>query len=396
MQARRLPSLTLLCLSLGLAGAARAHPEYRVTIVAPAGSHASDINSMGAVVGKYAFSATAVHGFLNRGKELVDLGTLRGTASDAVAINDKGQVLGHWITATGQRRGFIYFRGTVTNIGTLPGGNSFYTDINEKGFITAYGSPVDVTDIGLKAYLRAPDGSLRDIGALPTTEAEYTLNYAYALNNSNRIAGSSGPLTFPDQPLRAIDWYRGVMRDLGDFGWAPNGATAINDCGQITGYASVPMGFFRDRVAFVYSNGRMADIDGRPASVERNSTGAGINNHGHVVGASDHLSGFIYRGKRMQSLNALIDPRLRWDIVSPEAINDSGQIAATAYRNGIQYAVRLDLIRAHLARAPELADAAPAVQQSKAAALAREADARTDARADAQAQARELVRQVQQ
>lgn len=392
MQACRLPSLTLLCLSLGLAGAASAHPEYRVTIVAPAGSYASDINSQGAVVGNYPLSATVRHGFLNRGRGLVDLGALRGTASDAVAINDRGQVLGHWITAAGQRRGFIYYRGTARNIGALPGGNSFYTDINNKGFITAYGAPVDTTDPGVKAYLRAPDGALRDIGALPTTEAEFTLTYAYALNNSNRIAGASGPLTFPDQPLRAIDWYRGVMRDLGDFGWAPNAGTAINDCGQITGYASVPEGLFRDRIAFVYSHGRMVDIDGRPATVERNSTGAGINNHGHVVGASDHLSGFIYRGRRMQSLNALVDPRQRWDIVSPEAINDSGQIAATAYRNGIQYAVRLDLIRPHLARTPQLPEDAADMQHGKPQALSRDAEER----ADAQAEARELVRPVQQ
>ncbi len=144
------------------------------------------------------------------------------------------------------------------------------------------------------------------------------------------------------------------------------------------------MGFFRDRVAFLYSNGRMIDIDGRPTTVERNSAGTGINNHGHVVGASDHLSGFIYRGKRLQSLNALIDSKLRWDIFSPEAINDSGQIAATASRDGVQYAVRLDLIRPHLAQLPEQVKAiAPMTGEG-------------EAKADAHSEARELARPVQQ
>ncbi|QYF91722.1 HAF repeat-containing protein [Massilia sp. PAMC28688] len=380
MNARRVLSPSLLALSLCAASLATAHPEYRVTIVAPAGSYATDINSKGVVVGYYPHSATSVHAFLNRGKGLVDLGTLRGTNSAAIAINNKGQVLGDWISAGGQRRGFIYHHGSVRDIGVQPGRRTFYTDINDQGFITAYGSRTDSTG-GQDGFLRAPDGRFTNIGAVPNTESEFSMTHAYALNNSNRIAGSSGPLTFPDQPLRAIVWSAGVMRDLGDFGWAPNAATAINDCGQLTGYASVPSAFFRDRVAFVYANGRMIDIDQRPASVERNSSGTGINNHGHVVGSSDHLSGFIYRGKRMQSLNALIDPRLRWNIASPQAINDSGQIAATAYRNGVQYAVRLDLIRPHLARLPDGVDTT--------------SQAIPDA-ADTNAVARELARPVQQ
>jgi uncharacterized membrane protein len=289
-------------------------------------------------------------------------------------------VLGEWFTATGQRRGFIYHHGTVRDIGGQAGRRTFYTDINDKGFITAYGSSKEPTG-GQDGFLRAPDGTFTNIGALPNTESEFSMTYANALNNSNRIAGASGPLTFPDQPLRAIVWSAGVMRDLGDFGWAPNVATDINDCGKLTGYAAVPSAFFRDRVAFIYVNGRMIDIDGRPVTVERDSAGAGINNHGHVVGTSDHLSGFIYRGKRMQSLNALIDRKPGWNIVAPAAINDSGQIAATAYRNGIQYAVRLDLIRPHLARLPDSVD--PATQAMKDA-------------SDVNAEARELARPVQQ
>jgi hypothetical protein len=38
-------------------------------------------------------------------------------------------------------------------------------------------------------------------------------------------------------------------------------------------------------------------------------SGEGINIHGHVVGSSDHLGGYIYRGRKMEALNALIDPK---------------------------------------------------------------------------------------
>lgn len=350
-------SLFLLTFTLGVAHAAPAYPEYRVMVVGPANSTATDINNVGVVVGTYPFSPTSTHGFLNRGKGLVDLGTLGGSASEAVAINDKGEVLGHWTAAGGQRRGFIYYQGKRRDIGALRGTFARYTDINNAGYVTATAESPRFPG-GWRGYLRDPGGKFRDVGNLtfPDWPDVPTLNTALALNNRNQVTGETGPFSQPDQPLRAYTWTRGVMRDLGDFGWAPNGGNAINDRGQITGYMSVPTGF-RSRVAYIYSNGRLIDIDGRGAAIpERSSIGAGIDNYGHVVGSSDHLSGFVYRGKRMQSLNALIDPKSGWDIVEPEAINDAGQIAATALRNGVSYAVRLDLIRPSVLAAPQLED----------------------------------------
>ena len=393
MPAHHRLSRFLLCLTVGVANAAWAYPgwaypgwaypEYRVTVMGPANSIATDINKYGVVTGDYYATSESPRGFLNRGAGIVYLGMPGSTSSNAVAVNDKGQVLGQWTTAAGQVRGFIYHVGTRRDIGAIPGRSTRYTDINYGGYITAHGTKPDSFE-GPRGFLRAPDGTFRDVGTLPYEEPH---TYVFALNRSNQIAGASGPLTFPDQPLRAVLWAKGAMRDLGDFGWAPNYAEAINECGQLTGSMSV-LGVFRDRIAFLYSNGRLINIDGRPAGGERYSAGAGINGLGHVVGSSDHLSGFVYRGRRMQSLNALIDPALRWDIRSPKSINDAGQIAATAHRNGVQYAVRLDLIRPILERAPELAPdhaAAPAARADEA-----------DAKANAQMQAREFVQPGQQ
>ncbi|WP_426105376.1 HAF repeat-containing protein [Massilia sp. TSP1-1-2] len=381
MQAHHRLSRIMLCLTVGLANAAWAYPEYRVTVVGPANSYATDINKDGVVTGDYYINGSSPRGFFNRGKGVVYLGTFGGTSSNAVAINDKGQILGQWTTTAGQVRGLIYYAGTRRDIGIIPGHSTRYTDINNGGFIIAQGTREGM--VGPRSFLRAPDGKLTDIGTLPFDDP---IAYASAINNHNTIAGASGPLTFPDQPLRAFTWSQGVMRDLGDFGFAPNYGEAINDCGQITGSMSVPYGP-HNRIAYLYTNGRMIDLDGRPVSAERDSAGAGINCHGHVVGSSNHLSGFVYRGRRMQSLNALIDPALHWDIFSPQAINDAGQIAANAMRHGVQYAVRLDLIRPMTARVPELeADAAtlaPAISEA-------------EAKAEAQAQAREVVHPVQQ
>ena len=343
--------LSLVLMSFTLAGAASAHPEYKVTVVGPANSSAADINNAGVVVGYYPYSPTANHAFLNRGKGLVDLGTLKGTASIAVAINDKGQVLGQWTTKGGQQRGFVYDCAKLRDIGVIGGKSTTWRDINNAGYITAV-VPDTPTYEGVSSFLRAPNGALTEIGDLPNDFPDtYPLTFAASLNNKNQIAGASGPLIFPDQPLRAFIWTKGRMRDLGDFGWTPNGALSINDRGQATGYASVPT-FFRNRVAFLYRHGRMVGIDDRPATAYRFSAGTGINNRGHVVGNSDHLSGFIWRGKKMQSLNALINPAAGWDIRDPRAINDAGQIAANAYRKGVRYAVRLDLIRPHVDAVP--------------------------------------------
>lgn len=388
MYARLYISLALLPVALGLASPAWAHPEYRVTIVGPADSQAIDINNAGTVVGSFPFNASFHHAFLNRGKGMVDIGAPPNVDSRPVSINEKGQVLGNYYNLEGMLGGFVYYRGTRRALAAPSGYSARFTDINDSGYITAIAHKIDSFE-GTRGLLRAPNGTYRDIGNLPFDDP---LTNAESLNNNNRVTGASGPLTFPEQPLRAIVWAKGVMRDIGGFGWEPNSGTSINDCGQITGYASVPVGI-HGRVAILYSKGRLIDIDGRPAEADRYSEGWGINNHGHVVGYADHLSGFVYRGRRMQSLNALVDPKLGWDIAFPRAINDSGQIAATAYRNGVQYAVRLDLIRPHLLQLPLLhADEGAPVR----AAPLSPAQAAAEEKADTDAQAREVVRRIQQ
>ena len=372
----------LLVSAVGLAAAAPVYPEYRVTIVGPPGSVAADINQGGAVVGSYPVGGTT-HGFVNRGKGLVKLGAL-GSASNAVAINDKGEVLGNWLGRDGRSRGFIYACGRQRDIGMI-GGRSIYRDINNAGYTVA----TAFADGDPSGYLRAPNGSYRNIGYLPVP---HPITQAYALNNRNQVAGASGPLEFPEQPYRAVIWTRGTLRDLGDLGLTPNSANAINDRGQATGFAAVNTGGPHDRVAYLYSNGRLVSIDDLSGTDMKYSEGSGINNHGHIVGYSSSLQGFVWRGRRMQSLNALVDPRLGWSISSAIAINDAGQIAATAIRGGVQYAVRLDLLRPHALSAPEL----DADQAAELAAITAPALTAALERAEAQAQAREVVQPVAQ
>ncbi|MEW7849665.1 HAF repeat-containing protein [Massilia aurea] len=348
--------LCLVLLSFTAAAAALAHAEYKVTVVGPLESIGLDINEAGVVVGYYRVSATVTHAFLNRGKGLVDLGAYRGVSSNAVAINDKGQVLGHWTTRAGQVRGYIHDRGKFRDIGVIGTTRTEWTDINNAGYISA--------NDGGSSYLRAPNGALTRLGFLPNTSADpdaFLATASSALNNRNQITGRSSPAIPIEGPLRGFIWTRGALGDMGDFGDVPISGLAINDRGQVTGYGSLATG--PSRVAFLYHRGRIVPIDTRPGSSHPYSRGDAINNRGHVVGYSDQLSGFIWRGQRMQSLNVLIEPRQGWNILYPTAINDAGQILASARRNGLQYTVRLDLVRPYTNAVPAAEpDEEPAVE----------------------------------
>lgn len=347
--------LCLLLLSLSLAVAANAAPyaEYRVTIVGPANSWPIDINQAGAVVGLNWLSGSNYYrSWVNYGTSVKDLGLLGGISNVVAAINDQGEVLGNWTTSDGQQRGYVYHRGGFRHLAGVNGRPTTYLDINNAGYILASSNlPATPPDTGAaRRYLRAPNGSYRDLGAPAFPDLVLRLN---VLNNRNQVAGSAAPAYLPEIPFNVFFWNKGVLRQIDSFGHTPNVAADINDCGQIAGYTSTES--FREALATVWTNGRPKRIDTRPSSQYRYSTAEGINNHGHVVGTSDHLGFYVYRGKRMESLNALIAPNSGWKIDAVRAINDAGQIAARGVLNGVAYAVRLDLLRPHALGAPPIA-----------------------------------------
>ncbi|MGX4641949.1 HAF repeat-containing protein [Massilia sp. SYSU DXS3249] len=347
MSLRTSVSLFLLSLGMGLAHGSPGYAEYRVTIVGPAGSQPSDINESGAVVGYTYLGGPNYRSFVNYGKGPIDLGLRGGTSNQAVAINDKGEVLGNVTTTTattsGSPRGYVYYRGSFRTIPGPGGRPARLVDINNAGYILAASNATTGPGAGNPgAYLRAPNGKYQELGALPypnpTTQPE-------ALNNRNQVTGESGTLSSPEIPFYAFIWSKGVMRQLGSFGYTPNYGLDINDRGQVAGYTSTET--FREALATIWNHGRPTLIDTRPAGDYRFSTAQAINNHGHVVGNSNHLGAYIWRGRRMESLNALIDRKSGWNISFSRGINDAGQVIADGYRNGVGYAVRLDLVRPH-------------------------------------------------
>jgi probable HAF family extracellular repeat protein len=336
--ARHWLSTLLLSAALAVSLAAHADPRYSVTALAGANSFSAGINNAGAVVGNYAIGFDISHAFVNTGGGALDLGTLGGVSSRAVQINDSGQIVGSAQTSAGLNHAFLYSGGAMADLGTIgpAGSRSAANGINNGGTIIGSSAvPFTGQDIGPRAFLRPPGGPLQDIGTLP-----FPNPYAEALdiNNLGQVVGMSGVFGPGDPPSHAFLYSHGTMTDLGSLGADPSSANAINDLGQVVGFASLP-GLHIEH-PFLYSNGAMFDLD---PTREGFGSANDINNRGQVVGSSSFVRGaFLWEGAGMQSLTAMIDPASGWRINVATGINEFGQIAATAVKDGQFFAVRLD------------------------------------------------------
>ena len=166
-----------------------------------------------------------------------------------------------------------------------------------------------------------------------------------------------------------------IVTDLGTFGGSHSYAFALNDAGQVVGYAETPQGQIH---AFLYSSGKMMDLsslrsiglmDSIAAAINGSgqvvinsewtdhahlysngaltdlgtlgsfdSGGAGLNSSGQVVGQAHTKSGephaFLYSGGKMTDLGTLGGKDS-----SGLAINDAGQVVgAASTASGFQHA----------------------------------------------------------
>jgi probable HAF family extracellular repeat protein len=269
------------------------------------------------------------------------------------AINNHGDVVGfvHWNDGEFGRP-FLYRDGRLTVLDT-GAANGDASDINDGGeFI------IRLTDA--RNYLIKPDGQ-----RILLSFGEAWFFSPSALNNRGEIAGAT--VNF-NRGLIAATWSNGVVRTLGP---NPSFALDINDSGLAAGaiYASpfspisaaallspdgsivvdnIPGGPSSMGVAinnagdmvvnshhadgsmgrtYLYTGGRLADLG--MLKGHTHSAGTGINNLGHIVGASQSARerrAFIYADGTMEDLNHLIRPRTRLQLLVAYAINDNEQV----------------------------------------------------------------------
>lgn len=298
---------------------------------------AADLNESGQIVGNY-----GAHAVLLDHENLIDLGTLGGTSSQANAINDLGQVVGlsylpgdtvlHAFFVSPQNG--VWFQDSnldgrndlMIDLGTLPGSDSSEAaDINNAGQV--------VGSSGGGAFLWDAANGMISLGA----------GFASAINEVGQVAGITDPglpflwdavngmtvldpgpgYVFWGSPVQAPDlWGRGV---------------SINDAGWIVGTLGVDsgLGYAAYQEAFLWDGHSFNSL------LYGDTSGAyDINNSGQVVGEVVTSDYFDYG---VQSYHAALGgggtttflqyPLLDSEVtlISAYAINDHGVILAGGY-----------------------------------------------------------------
>lgn len=292
-----------------------------------------DINNSGQVVG-YADAPGALEfsrAFLAQKGSMKDLGTLGGYDSAARGINNSGQIVGESLNSSRLRRAFLWENGGMKELSTLGGPWSAATNINDAGTVVGFSTPPGTTERQHAVLWK--DGKIQDLGTLNNSSYSFPAD----INESEQVVGYSDG--------RAFLWEKGVTRDLGTLGGDSSSAESINNLGQVVGYSDVKDGF--PRHAFLWEDGVMKSLGTLGGD---DSYAYDINNLGQIVGTAqtgqlreypylpanlttEIAHGFLWENGVMTDLNSLISESSGWEIISPWAINDLGEIAGIGVRN---------------------------------------------------------------
>lgn len=359
---------TAMLLAFAAHGAAAAQAQYELKIL-PAlegtSSTGNSINNRGWVTGRSNLAGNQVrHATLWRGDRLTDLGTLGGPNSAVIwpVKNLRGIVSGiaqtaepdplqeNWscsfffpgATATGHRCvGFRWRDGVMTPLPTLGGTHGFAAGTNNGGVTAGWAenATVDPTCVApqvlqFRAVLWDPQGRASELPPF----GDDSVSAATALNDQGVAVGISGICDIAvgqRSAIHAVRWVDGVAHDLGDIGGdAWNTPTAINQRGDIAGFANIAPGIDFNPHAFLWTvAGGMVDLGTLPG--DATSQASGLNDRGQVVGQSCDAEGvcrgFLWQHGAMHDVQALVVSGDDAYILTANDIDDAGRIAGQAF-----------------------------------------------------------------
>jgi probable HAF family extracellular repeat protein len=314
-----------------------AGPSTSIFSITTIGNQAYGLNASGQVVGlvrnrAFLWTPSVANGTSG---SMIILGTFGGNLSLAQDINTSGQVTGYATQSDGSYRAFLYSQGVLTNLGTLGANFSAGYGINDAGQVTG-GSYVNSGGTSNEhAFLWTPtipngsSGSMADLGTLGGDTS-----YARAINGFGQVVGEAYDAS---GNFFAFLYSNGTMQNLGTLGGEWSQAYGINDAGQVVGQAYLPGDVGAH--AFLWQNGIMTDLGALGGSY---STAIAISPNGqYIVGYANVLSGadivyhaFIYTRGRMVDLNSLIPANSGWVLNQANSINNAGQIVGFGTLNG--------------------------------------------------------------
>ena len=321
----QLATIALILFStLGTDAPRGAAPAYTVidlgTFSTVQSAEAFDVNDAGKVVGR---ATTRAFLWQNGAKTaLPNLGS--ASAATALGMNDAGQVVGYSALTTppsGTHAVLWSGNGVADLTPDVPSNQgASATAINESGQVV--GNINYTTAFIWEKGQRTPLGHLGGGGSA-----------ASDINDSGKVVGSSATAALVGHPFL---WQNNVMTDLGLLpGDEDGGAAAINNLGQIVGSSgrTDPDTYEQFYKAFLYSDGHMMALP-VPSSV---AFAGDINEAGVVVGSMraggglSNFHGWVYVDGAVTNLNTLIPAGTGLHIAYANAINNNGQIAATAF-----------------------------------------------------------------
>ena len=333
----RLPLLPLLLFfcSISVAGQSGS-AQYTVTDLGDFEPRA--LNNSATVVGSR--TNQNVRAVLFRNGQLTDITPPGGVLAAANGINDLEQVVGRVFFCdivdgncrNGRTRAFILNGSSATVLGTLGGRDSEAFGINNAGQVVGWSHTAGPLpgNVGDEHAFIFQNGVFEDLGEKTTARS----NIASGINATGQVSGWAGSNSLSDSG--PFLYSSGVFQFFG----APAGGFAwdINNGGQVVG----GLGGSDDGTgrAFLFSGGVLQDL-GMPSTEHKYAVANAINNAGEIVGFArpdfrfaQHDRAFIFRGGTMQDLNNLIPANSGWVLSRAVDINDAGQIVGNGFKDG--------------------------------------------------------------
>ena len=321
--------------------------------------------------------------------ELIDLGTLGGLESWAVAVNDGGTVVGSardsgqiitacefdttgqgnnlsWASISGESAvtsvnssgigaGYIANNSITTSavrfdaseptgvvdLGTLGGDSAMATGINSSGAIVGYARNQTGNDRAT-LFDSTGNGANIDLGALGGLSSQ-----SMAIDNAGQIVGWAENVNGDTHGVIFDATGNGANTDLGTLGGDTSTAMAV-DNGVIVGYAATATDAYHAVLFDADNTSNNLDLGtlGGDFSIARAINGSLIVGAATTTDGETHATLFDATGAGYNiDLNSFIDPASGWVLTSAQGINADGWIVGYGHLAGAQYIERAFLLK---------------------------------------------------